>query len=183
MCEAWTYPAPVDDGGAAHLKTALPLPDLPLRATSGHDISLARITGRAVVLVYPWTGRPGHPNPPGWDDIPGAHGSTPQAEGFAALYPRFRALSVEVFGLSTQKPEWQSEFASRLALPFQLLSDESFAFARALRLPSFRAGDDEYLSRLTLILANGVIEEAIYPVHPPQTHALEILRRLEPGAR
>ena len=54
----------------------------------------------AIVYCYPWTGRPGLPNPPGWDDIPGAHGSTPQAEGFRDLYAGFQQVDAAVFGLS-----------------------------------------------------------------------------------
>lgn len=176
---SWPYPAPLDDGAAAaHLKPGLPLPDVALPATTGGDIRLAEVPGRSVVFVYPWTGREGHPNPPGWDGIPGAHGSTPQAEGFAALHPEFRAASVGVFGLSGQEPDWQSEFASRLALPYPLLSDAGCTFARALGLPAFKADDETYLSRLTLIIADGAIEAVVYPVHPPHTHASEILKRL-----
>jgi peroxiredoxin len=161
----------------------LQLPNVPLPATTGETIRLAEVPGRAVLFVYPWTGRPGYPDPPGWDDIPGAHGSTPQAEGFAALYPQFRAASLAVFGLSGQPPDWQSEFATRKTLPYPLLSDAGFVFARALRLPSFEAGGETYLRRLTLIIAGGIIEAVIYPVHPPDTHASDVLERLstEPG--
>lgn len=176
MTAPWPFPAPVDDGAAAHLTAGLRLPDLPLRATSGADVRLSEVPGRAVVFIYPWTGQPGLTNPPGWDDILGAHGSTPQAEGFAALHTQFRDASVAVFGLSSQEPAWQSEFANRLGLPFPLLSDASFAFARALNLPTFKAGDQIFLRRLTLILEDGVITSAIYPVHPPHTHASVVLR-------
>ena len=51
----------------------------------GEPVNLARRPGRAIVFVYPWTGRAGVANPPDWDDIPGAHGSTPETEGFPAL--------------------------------------------------------------------------------------------------
>lgn len=50
-------PAPRDDGGAAHL-LGMRLPDLALPATNGTDVSLARLTGRAVVFIYPRTGTP-----------------------------------------------------------------------------------------------------------------------------
>src|SRR5690606_16757096 len=85
----WPWPAPVDDGGADHLICGLALPDIALPATSGRMMSLARVPGRAVVFCYSWTGRPGAPNPPDWDTLPGAHGSTPEAEGFRDLYPGF----------------------------------------------------------------------------------------------
>ena len=87
----WPWPAPNDDGAADHLEPGTRLPDLELDATPGEPVNLARRPGRAVVFVYPWTGRAGLANPPDWDDIPGAHGSTPQTEGFARAYDEFRA--------------------------------------------------------------------------------------------
>src|SRR5690606_40833006 len=41
--------------------------------------------------------------------------------------------------------------------PFPLLSDAGLAFARTLSLPTFRAGNEVFLKRLTLILEDGVI--------------------------
>ena len=54
--------------------------ELELEATSGAPVNPARIIGPAVIFCYPFTGRPGYPNPPNWDHIKGAHGSTPQAQ-------------------------------------------------------------------------------------------------------
>lgn len=179
MSKTWPYPAPVDDSAADHLTIGLKLPEILLRATSHAHTSLANLPGHSVVFIYPWTGQPGLANPPGWDDIPGAHGSTPEAEGFAELYPRFRELGASVYGLSTQDTDWQAEFGGRIGLPFPLLSDAKFAFAQALKLPTFKAGDTTYLSRLTLIIADGKIGHLFYPVHPPHTHAHEVLKRLE----
>lgn len=174
----WPFPAPADDGAAAHLTAGVKLPPVSLRATTGADIRLSEVSGRAVVFVYPWTGRAGVPNPPGWDDIPGAHGSTPEAEGFAALHKQFLEASIAVYGLSAQEPAWQSELRDRLHLPFPLLSDAGFKFSRALDLPTFQAGDEIFLKRLTLILEDGAIASAVYPVHPPDTHAGDVLKRL-----
>ena len=56
-------------------------------------MSICRASRPKLMIVYPWTGRPGHPNPPDWDVIPGAHGSTPELEGFrdrAAAFPLWR---------------------------------------------------------------------------------------------
>ena len=84
-----------DDGGARHLQRGRRMPDIELPTTAGRSVSFARLAGRAIVYCYPWTGRPGEPNPPGWDDIPGAHGSTPQAEGFRDLYDGFRQVEAQ----------------------------------------------------------------------------------------
>ena len=172
---SWPWPAPVDDGGARHLVRGLSMPDLALPTTAGESVSLAALSGRAVVFCYPWTGRPGLPNPPGWDEIPGAHGSTPEAEGFRDLLTAFNDLDTAVLGLSTQTTDYQRELASRLRLGYPLVSDHDFALARALRLPTFEAGGERYLKRLTLALRDGAIEQVFYPVHPPDVHAREVL--------
>lgn len=171
-------PAPLDDGGARHLGPGLILPDITLPATSGPSVNLSTVPGISVVYVYPWTGRPGLPNPPGWDIIPGAHGSTPETEGFRDLYPSFRDMGVGVIGLSGQDTAYQGELARRLRLPFALLSDARFEFARALTLPAFETGGATYLKRLTLVVRDGRLLRTFYPVHPPDRHADEVLRWL-----
>jgi peroxiredoxin len=178
---AWPYPAPEDDGVARHLAPGLALPDTPLVVTDGRRISLARLDGRWVVFIYPWTGKPGLPNPPNWDDIAGAHGSTPEAEGFRDAYDDVRRVGFDVLGLSGQTTADQQEFAHRLRLPFPLLSDAAGALRDALRLPTFETGGVTYLKRLTLILRDGRIERTFYPVHPPHTHAADLLISLSPS--
>lgn len=172
---SWPWPAPADDGGARHLTRGLSLPDMAIPATSGRAVSLARVPGRAVVFCYPWTGRPGLPNPPDWDTIPGAHGSTPEVEGFRDLHLGFEEMPTVVFGLSMQTQDEQQELALRLELPFELLSDAEGALQRALDLPVFATGGKRYLKRLTLVLRDGRIEQVFYPVHPPHAHAREVL--------
>ena len=167
-----------DDGGARHLTAGVMLPDVALVSTLGGTVSLRSLAGVSVVYVYPWTGRPGFPNPPNWDDIPGAHGSTPEAEGFAKLHPRFVDSGVRVFGVSGQTCAEQAEFAGRLGLPFALLSDAKFALADGLALPRFATGGVAYLKRLTLIVRDGLIAQTVYPVQQPGEHAGEILARI-----
>jgi peroxiredoxin len=179
MSALWPFPAPADDGAATHLIAGLALPDIALASSSGGTTSLARLSGRWIVFVYPWTGQPGRSNPPDWDDIPGAHGSTPQAQGFADLYEAYQAKGVGVAGLSGQPSAEQQEFAARLKLPFALLSDHAGAFRDALRLPAFETGGVRYLKRLTLVVQDGAIERAVYPVHPPDTHARDLLASLQ----
>ena len=173
------FPPPADDGGASHLTRGLAMPDMALPSTTGERVSLAKAPGWAAVFVYTWTGRPGAPNPPNWDTIPGAHGSTPQAEGFRNLHQAFREHGAKVFGLSVQAPDWQLEFARRLELPFPLVSDAALELQRALRLPTFHTGGVTYLKRLTLVLRDGRLERVFYPVHPPEVHAREVLLWIE----
>lgn len=143
------------------------VPDVALPATSGQPINLRRLGRQSVVFCYPWTGRAGYPNPPHWDDIPGAHGSTPQAEAYARLYEEFANRGVQIFGLSLQDTDWQTEFAMRAALPFALLSDVAHGFSRPLDLPTFETGGIVYLCRLTLIVNDGRIGAVRYPVDEP----------------
>ena len=155
------------------------LPDVTLPATDGADINLAVLPGRSVIAVYPWTGRPGTPNPPNWDDIPGAHGSTPELERFGALASRLAALGAHLFGLSQQDAAYQRELTQRLTLPFPILSDAGQAFSAALALPSFAASDQRYLKRLTLVARDGKVEHVFHPVPDPATHADDVLGWLE----
>jgi peroxiredoxin len=171
----WPWPAPDDDGGARHLAAGLALPGVPLPATDGRTLSLAQLTGRWVIFIYPWTGRPGRPNPPLWDDIPGAHGSTPEAEGFRDRHETFRTMGFEVLGISGQSTADQREFAERMRLPFPLLSDADGALRQALGLPTFETGGVVYLRRLTIVARDGAVERVVYPVHPPHTHAADLL--------
>jgi peroxiredoxin len=165
---------PADDGGARHLKRGQRVPDLDLPTTSGRLVNFAKFAGMAIVYCYPWTGRPGLADPPGWDDIPGAHGSTPETEGFRDLHAGFRQVGAQVFGLSTQPSDYQRELAERLAVPFEIVSDEEFAFQRALSLPTFATGGVTYLKRLTLAIRDGRIERVYYPVATPAAHAREV---------
>jgi peroxiredoxin len=174
----WPYPVPTNDGGAAHLIAGLALPDIELPTTTGDRLSLAKISGLSIVFVYPWTGRPGLANPPAWDDIAGAHGSTPEAQGFQNLLDHFKARGIQILGLSTQSRDWQREFAGRINLTYPLLSDEDFKVADALGLPRFATGGATYLKRLTLMCRDGLIVRAFYPVHPPDRHAADLLAML-----
>jgi peroxiredoxin len=158
-----------------HLTAGLALPRISLTATGDSDVCLATLPGRSVIAVYPWTGVPGQPNRPRWDDIPGAHGSTPELEGFRDAADGFTHCGVTLFGLSGQDRDYQQELAERLALNFQLLSDVDGRFATALALPKFTSGEESYLKRLTLVVGDGCIEKLFYPVLDPGAHAAEVL--------
>ncbi len=165
---------PLDDGAASHLKRGQRMPDIDLPATGGGKVNFAKTSGMAIVYCYPWTGRPGLPNPPDWDDIPGAHGSTPEAEGFRDLYAGFQQVDAAVLGLSTQPTDYHNELVERLALPFAIVSDAGFALQRALALPTFATGGVTYLKRLTLAIKDGRIERVYYPIAAPAAHAREV---------
>ena len=169
----------LNDAGANHLQPGTKLPSLALPSTSGYNVDLCTRPGRSLLIVYPWTGRPGHPNPPDWDISPGAHGSTPELEGFRDHTAAFKGLGVGLFGLSRQTTDYQRELVTRLALPFPILSDADGRFAPALRLPCFTTGGETYLRRLTLLIEHGLVESVFYPVSNLSTHASDVLAWLQ----
>jgi len=172
-------PAPRDDGAARHL-TGATLPDLPLPATRGGAFNLSIIAGRTVLYIYPRTGVPGVELPPGWDDIPGARGCTPQSCGFRDHFAELKGLGVDhVFGLSTQDTDYQREAAERLHLPFPVLSDAELRFARALKLPTFSVAGMTLLKRMALVIDDGVISKVFYPVFPPDRNAADVVAWLQ----
>jgi peroxiredoxin len=168
-------PAPDDDGGMAHLVgTVLPLVALP--ATDGSSVTLASLAGRVVVYGYPMTGQPGVALPDGWDGIPGARGCTPQSCAFRDHHAELIAAGAHAtYGLSTQDTTYQQEAASRLHLPFPLLSDAGLALATAASLPTLVVDGKTLLKRFALVVDDGVVTMAFYPVFPPDRNAGDVL--------
>ncbi len=173
-------PAPTDDGAAKHLKGKR-IPSLSLLATDDTAVDMSMLTGRTVVFAYPRTGEPGKISlVDDWDMIPGARGCTPQTCSFRDLYAELKAAGAKhVFGLSTQDNVYQTEMASRLHLPFPVLSDERLALSRALNLPTMEVAGLTLIKRLALIVDDGVITHVFYPVFPPDRNAGDVLAWLK----
>src|SRR5664280_1216340 len=170
---------PQDYGAAKHL-AGMKLPDLALPATSGPAVNLAKLAGRTVVYIYPRTGVPGVDTLPGWDQIPGARGCTPQSCSFRDHFGELKRLGVaQLYGLSTQDTAYQQEAATRLHLPFTILSDEKLALTKALRLPTFTTAGMTLLKRMALVIDDGKITKAFYPVFPPDKNAEEVIAWLQ----
>jgi peroxiredoxin len=167
-------PVPIDDGAMAHVPGTR-LPSVPLPATNGQMVDLAGLAGRVVVFAYPKTGRPGIEMPDGWDDIPGARGCTPQSCAFRDLHDELTRLgAAHVFGLSTQDTAYQTEAATRLHLPFPLLSDADLKLTTALKLPTHVVEGQTLLARFAWIADNGVVSTVFYPVFPPDRNAGDV---------
>jgi peroxiredoxin len=158
-------PVPQDDGAARHLD-GTKLISMTLHATDTSLIDLSKNSGTTVVFIYPMSGVPGVELPPGWDDIPGARGCTPQACSYRDKYPEIKQYADNLFGLSVQSTEYQGELKRRVGLPYEILSDSDFKFANALQLPTFEVHGMKLLKRLTIIIINGEIVSHHYPVFP-----------------
>ena len=169
-------PVPADDGACAHLPGKR-VPPVPLPSTAGGPVDLSRIAGRVVVYAYPRTGEPEQPPlVEEWDLIPGARGCTPQTCGFRDHHRDLTALGVAaVFGLSTQDTAYQRELAQRLHLPFPVLSDAALALTTSLNLPTMTVANMILLKRLALVIDDGTIVKAFYPVFPPDRNAADVV--------
>jgi len=169
-------PVPQDDGAADHL-TGTRVPRLELPTTDGRGIDLAEASQRLlVVFAYPRTGRPDEDLPPGWDDIPGARGCTPQACAFRDRHAEIAALGARVLGLSAQTTAYQAEAVERLGLPYPLASDPLLTVAEALGMPTFDVeGIGRLYKRLTFVARRGVIKKVLYPIFPPGSDAEEVI--------
>ena len=168
-------PVPENDGACEHL-TGIAVPSIALPSTAGGTVNLSETAAlRTVVYVYPRTGQPDTPRPPGWDDIPGARGCTPQSCAFRDHHAELVTLGAEVYGLSTQPTDFQQEMVERLHLPFPVLSDSSLIFAHALELPLFEWDGRRLIKRLTLVLRDGKVEHVFYPVFPPDKNAETVI--------
>jgi len=200
-------PVPRDDGACLHLLRMRP-PSICLPATDGRSINLADLhsvtasgegkeshhAAGTVLFFYPRTGLPGQPPSLGfqnetWESIPGARGCTPQSCGFRDLYAEFAALSINVFGVSTNTTDHQRTFQQRNHIPYEFLSDHELALTRTLCLPTFEfpvetGGPTTLLKRMAWFIQHDdiggpeLISRIIkvwYPIFPPDQNAAVVL--------
>ena len=179
---AWV-PVPVDDGAADHL-VGRHLPPVTLPATAGPSVRLDALgPGWTVLYCYPRTGRPESDPPPGWDAVPSARGCTPQACSYRDHHAELQALAAQLYGVSTQTTEYQQEMATRLHLPYPVLSDADFRLTEALALPTFHIHGMRLIRRLTLLIRANRIEHCFYPVFPPDADADRVVQWLRARSR
>jgi peroxiredoxin len=167
-------PVPEDDGAADHL-AGMMLPNLTLESSAG-PVSLRELAlERLVLYIYPRTGRPGEPSPPGWDAIPGARGCTPESCAFRDHAAELSELGASLAGLSAQPLEEQVEFAERNHIAYPVMADPELRLAGALRLPTFDVAGMTLYKRITLVIEACAIAKVFYPVFPPDKNADEVI--------
>src|SRR5712672_1383953 len=116
-----------------------------------------------------------------WSKIP-----APADDGAAAHLVGMTIPSVSLVAtddssvtLSAQDNDYQAEMASRLHLPFPVLSDEKLALTRALDLPTMQVAGLTMIKRLALIVDDARITQVFYPVFPPDRNAGDVLAWLK----
>jgi peroxiredoxin len=167
-------PVPEDDGAADHLP-GLELPSLVLDSSQGP----VDVRDFEVLYLYPRSGRPGVPMLPGWDEIPGARGCTPQSCAFRDHAAELRELGARVAGLSAQALGDQREFAERNRMPFPVIADPERRLGAALGLPTFEIEGLTLYKRLALVAEDARIVKVFYPVFPPDRNASDVVEWLE----
>lgn len=153
------------------------LPSLRFYASDGRPVDLGDLgPGRTVIFVYPLTGRPGVDLPRGLLEVHGARGSTDQAIWLRDHHAELLAAGASrVYGLSAQSTGYQRELAHRLRLPYPLIPDPKLTLAAKTGLPTRTGGDLALYDRLTLIVADDVVEHVFHPIPDPASHALDVM--------
>lgn len=102
-----------------------------------------------------------------------------QHRAFADKQGELRALGLRAVGVSSQGVEPQRD----ANVEHLLLSDPNLQFARALGLPRFPADGSEWYLRTLLVVADGCVAHAVYPVLSASRSAAHALRWLDTDGR
>jgi peroxiredoxin len=87
-----------------------------------------------------------------------------QHRAFARRGADFLAMDCRPVGISSQSVEGQRRAAADTKASHILLSDPELQLARALRLPTFNLDNADWYCRVTLVIAEGNIAHAFFPV-------------------
>jgi peroxiredoxin len=152
-----------DEVGGAGCRPALgPLterafPSIALPSTSGEPVDLSSLD-RAVLYVYPGS----RCSPEDGYDSPVV--DEEQHCAFADHWPDFLELNCMVLGMSSQALDQQSVVVAALGVGHPLLCDADARVGRALGLPTFSVGHSDWYCRAALVVDDGVIVQAFYPL-------------------
>ena len=125
------------------------------------------------------TGNPQKSLPPNWNNIPGALGCTLQTCSFRDHYDDLVKCNAIPIGLSTQSVPELKEMATRLYIPYDVVSDSELKFSKLMSLPTFKIKKFVFIKRLTLIIEQSVIIKVFYPIFPPDLHIYKVLNWLK----
>jgi len=139
-------------------------PDFELPATGGKTFRLADARGRPLVLYF-------YPK----DNTPGC---TSEGQQFRDLYPEFAALKCELYGISRDSLKSHEGFKTKMAFPFELLSDPEEKACGAfgvIKMKKMYGKQLRGIERSTFVIdQDGVIRKEWRGVKVPG-HAQEVL--------
>lgn len=155
-------------------------PDISLPNQHGNLLRLFRSdTFRMVLYFFPMTGRPDRPLPTNWNNIPEVKGCTIETCLFRDNYDKIISLNAVPIGISTQSIDDNKEMTNRLAVPFDVLSDDKLELCNALNLPVLSINNKDYLKFITLIIEKNFIKKVFYPIYPINIHIKEVIKWLQ----
>lgn len=143
-------------------------PEIILQNQNGEEVRLSDYLGKKVIVYF-------YPR----DNTAGC---SRQAAAFAQVYEEFKAMNVEVIGVSKDSVASHAKFAQKYELPFELLSDPELQ-----AIQSYDVWKEKKLYGKTsmgvvrsafLIDENGNLEKAWTKVKP-DTNAQEVLNYLK----
>ena len=142
-------------------------PEFTLPDQNGDMRSLSDYRGQKVILYF-------YPK-----DM--TSGCTKQACAFSLAYLQFKALNVEVIGISKDSVASHEKFAAKHSLPFVLLSDPEFQVLQAYDVWKEKKSSGKVTMgtvRTTYIIDEQGIIEKVMPKVKPDTNAEEVLAYL-----
>ncbi|MBA3809502.1 MAG: hypothetical protein H0X28_14090 [Solirubrobacterales bacterium] len=137
--------------------TGRPLPALSLPSTTAQHVDLVEIH-RAILYFYPGAMRA----PDGGYDSRALDEA--QHRAFADHWHDLLALNCWALGVSSHAANEQSMIATALGIGHPLLCDSDRRLAQELGLPTFGEDGASWYCRLTLVVNDGAIAQAFYPV-------------------
>ena len=148
-----------------------PAPDFELPATGGKSFRLSRAKGSPLVLYF-------YPK----DNTPGC---TTEGQNFRDLYPEFQKLGCAIYGLSRDSLKSHESFKSKMAFPFELLSDTEESACKlydVIKMKNMYGRKVRGIERSTFVIDNkGVVRREWrgikVPGHVPEV--LEIVKTLK----
>lgn len=141
-----------------------PLPDFQAQATSGLEVSPARLRGRQAVLYF-------YPK----DNTPGC---TTQGQGFRDLHEQFQAADTLILGVSRDSLRTHENFRTKQGFPFELISDKDETLCQlfdVMRQKKLYGKDYIGVDRSTFLIdREGVVRQIWRGVKVPG-HVAEVL--------
>jgi len=143
-------------------------PDFTLQDKDGSLVSLSDFLGKKVVLYF--------------YSKDNTSGCTKQACAFSLAYHQFKAMGVEVIGVSKDSAASHERFAAKHSLPFVLLADPEFQVLQAYDVWKEKKSSGKITMgtvRTTYIIDEQGLIEKVMPKVKPDTNAEEVLAYLQ----